>query len=77
MCKFDGQGRLKRCRSFEKNETARNLTEKGFGLVTYSSDEAGGVQGVPVWRIETLQRSHEDSRAFFGKEQSFLIDKKA
>ena len=31
MAKFDVQGRLKRCRLFQ-NETARNLTEKGFGL---------------------------------------------
>ena len=41
----------------QKNETARNLTEKRFRAVcTCSSDEAGRVQGVPVWRIETFAK---------------------
>ena len=60
-----------------KNETARNLTEKRFRAVCIcSSDEAGRTKGVPVWRIETFAKVLWGFRAFFGKEQSFLIDVK-
>ena len=57
-----------------KSKTARNLIDKRFRAVcACSPDEAGRAQGVPVWRIEAFAKVSWGGRAFFGKEQSFLI----